>query len=163
MSYSLQPEVPGLPFAVDTRTLSGTPVGPNTHEMTYRATDADGDTASLSFTIEIRDPLVFWTDFESGKIQRANLDGSKIEDAYVTEEFSEPHGIAIDTTGNKMYWTEHNTRKIQRANLDGSEAEILLTTDAAPRAITLNIDGGKLYLSTGHILSANLDGSDWRC
>ena len=53
LMYSLSPEVPGLTFDPDTRTLSGEPSEVAIFEMTYEVTDADGDTAILIFTIEI--------------------------------------------------------------------------------------------------------------
>ena len=59
------------------------------------------------------------------KIQRANLDGSHIEDL-VTQGLEGPTGIALDVVGGKMYWTDSGTEKIQRANLDGSHIEDLV-------------------------------------
>ena len=159
LTYSLNPAVSGLQFAADTRTLSGTPAASDMYEMTYSVADADGDTASLSFTIAVRHPMVFWTDFDSGKIQRANLDGTDVQDVLTTDASAEPHGIAIDVTGNKIYWTEHNTRKIRRANLDGSGAEDLMTTDSSPRAIAIDLAGGKMYVSAGDLVRGNLDGT----
>ena len=71
---------------------------------------------------------IFWTDFGADKIQRANLDGSNIEDL-VTQGLSVPTGIALDVVGGKMYWTDlaNYTDKIQRANLDGSDVQDLVT------------------------------------
>ena len=53
--YSLSPEVPGLSFDAATRRLAGTPTAAASYAMTYTVTDADGDTDSLRFTIEVRD------------------------------------------------------------------------------------------------------------
>ena len=53
LAYSLAPNIPGMAFDVGTRTLSGTPAAPNSHRMLYVATDADGDTASLTFMISV--------------------------------------------------------------------------------------------------------------
>ena len=69
---------------------------------------------------------MYWTDSGTDKIQRANLDGSNIEDL-VTQGLSYPAGIALDVEGGKMYWTDSGTDKIQRANLDGSNIEDLVT------------------------------------
>ena len=55
LSYSLSPSVPGLSFDAATRQLTGTPTAAGTHAMTYRVTDTDGDTDSLSFTITVED------------------------------------------------------------------------------------------------------------
>ena len=70
-------------------------------------------------------PPIYWTDWGVDKIQRANLDGSNVEDL-VTTGLRVPWGIALDIAGGKMYWTDFN--KIQRANLDGSNVEDLVTS-----------------------------------
>ena len=55
LTYSLTPNLPnGLVFTAATRTLSGNPsaaIGQTTY--TYKATDADGDEATLQFTITV--------------------------------------------------------------------------------------------------------------
>lgn len=56
LTYSLTPSVPGLTFNSDTRSLSGTPTVANSYDMTYQASDADGDTDSLSFVIAVAEP-----------------------------------------------------------------------------------------------------------
>ncbi len=69
---------------------------------------------------------MYWTDRRTDKIQRANLDGSHVEDL-VTGGLDKPNGLALDVSGGKMYWTDAGANKIQRANLDGSNVEDLLT------------------------------------
>ena len=108
---------------------------------------------------------LYWTDWGTDKIQRANLDGSSAEDL-VTSGLDGPTGLALDMTGGKMYWTDAGTNKIQRANLDGSSAEDLYTTSASleiPYGIALDVAGGKMYWTVGgsanKIQRANLDGS----
>ena len=49
LTYSLQPEVPGLTFVASTRVLSGTPTAAGSYSMTYTATDTADGTASLRF------------------------------------------------------------------------------------------------------------------
>ena len=61
VSYTLTPEVPGLSFDAATRRLSGTPTQAGTWRMTYRAGDADAnsadvDTAVKTFTITVEAP-----------------------------------------------------------------------------------------------------------
>ena len=41
---------------------------------------------------------MYWTDFGTGKIQRANLDGSQVEDL-ITTGLRNPNGIALDLSG----------------------------------------------------------------
>ena len=58
LSYTLEPTVPGLTFEAGTRRLTGTPTSTGSHRMTYRAVDADGNTAAsdaavVTFTITI--------------------------------------------------------------------------------------------------------------
>ena len=78
---------------------------------------------------------MYWTDSGTEKIQRANLDGSNIEDIVTGVEA--PRGIALDVAGGKMYWT--TSSKIQRANLDGSNVENLVTRLRDPGGIALNL------------------------
>ena len=84
-----------------------------------------------------------------GKIQRANLDGSNIEDL-VTQVVTGPVRIALDVEGGKMYWTEVSIYwggdRILRANLDGSDVQDLVTQGLrTPRGIALDVVGGKMY------------------
>ena len=108
---------------------------------------------------------IFWTDRSTDKIQRANLDGSDVQDL-VTQGLERPSGIALDLEGGKMYWTDHSTEKIQRANLDGSDVQDLVIRTQGlsdPRGIALDVEGGKMYWTdygTDKIQRANLDGSD---
>ena len=79
--------------------------------------------------------------FGTEKIQRANLDGSNVEDL-VTQGLSSPRGIALDVEGGKMYWTDSGTDKIQRANLDGSNIEDLVTQGlSSPRRHSVRCGG----------------------
>ena len=108
---------------------------------------------------------IFWTDFGMGKIQRANLDGSDVQDL-ITRGFDIPVRIALDVAGGKMYWTNTVRAKIRRANLDGSNVEDLVTrTQGLVRlsGIALDVAGGKMYwidIGTAKIQRANLDGSN---
>ena len=102
----------------------------------------------------------------TAKIQRANLDGSNVQDLVTAESpaWSSPSGIALDVGGGKMYWTDGNTDTIQRANLDGSNVEVIVTQGLrGPSGIALDVGGGKMYWTdsgTAKIQRANLDGSN---
>ena len=84
---------------------------------------------------------MYWTDYGFNKIQRANLDGSNVEDLIATGQgMGSPYDIALDGAHGKMYWTDGGTDKIQRANLDGSNREDLVTTGLSnPFGIALGI------------------------
>ncbi len=110
---------------------------------------------------------MYWTDEAGRKIQRANLDGSNIEDLVTANNgLSNPEAIALDVAGGKMYWTDTaqggDTGKIQRANLDGSNVEDLVTELTFPESIALDVARGKMYWAAegvAKIQRANLDGS----
>ena len=111
---------------------------------------------------------MYWPDVSTGKIQRANLDGSNVED--IVTGLNAPVGVALDVPGGKIYWpVGTSSGKIQRANLDGSNVEDLVTGLDGPFGITLDVVGGKMYwpvpassakLQSGKIQRANLDGSN---
>ena len=82
---------------------------------------------------------MYWTDEGTAKIQRAQLDGSEVEELVATG-LEGPFGIALDVAGGHMYWTDFETDKIQRAQLDGSEVEDLVTTGLeGPAGIALDL------------------------
>ena len=116
--------------------------------------------------IPIRDAgagKMYWTDRVRAKIQRANLDGSRVQDL-VTPGVDNPATLALDLGAGKMYWTDWWTQKIQRANLDGSfGVEDLVTSGLSnPAALALDLGAGKMYWTdtwTDKIQRANLDGS----
>jgi len=105
---------------------------------------------------------IYWTDGGTNKIQRADLDGSNVEDL-VTSGLSGPRGIDVDLFNGKMYWTDNGADNIRRANLDGSNIEDLITTGLRdPVGIALDLLNGKMYWTDSRndkIQRANLDGS----
>ena len=163
LTYTLTPIPQGLSFDPATRTVSGMPVAVGSYDLTYSATDEDGDTASLAFAVVVMHSKVYWTDFDNGTVMSANLDGTG-----VTEILSlatvEPHGIALDVPSGKVYWVEYITGMIRRANLDGSEVEEILDQPQNLRSFDLDLAGGKMYWSSddgSNIYRANLDGNEF--
>ena len=115
--------------------------------------------------IAIGQPVkIYWIDVDRGKIQRANLDGSGVED--LVEGLDFPFDLALDVAAGKMYWTDFHTNKIQRANLDGSGVEDLVEGLNFPGDIALDVAAGKMYWTdfgitgTAKTKRANLDGSE---
>ena len=99
------------------------------------------------------------------KIQRANLDGSNIQD--IVTGLDLPGTIAVDGQGGKIYWSERIMDKIQRANLDGSNIQDIYTFPPdTSTSISLDVQGGKIYWTDwtwterSNIKRANLDGSN---
>ena len=106
-------------------------------------------------------PWLYWTDARTGRIQRAELDGSDIRT--LVSGLGQPRDLALDRDGGRMYWTDSGSDKIRRANLDGSRVEDLVTEGLKePFGIALDVAGGKMYWTdygTDKIQRANLDGS----
>ena len=105
---------------------------------------------------------LYWTDWGTDKIQRADLDGSNVEDLISGAGLNGPDGLSLDLAGGKLYWADSGTNKIQRANLDGSGIEDLATDQNLPFGLALDVSGGKMYWTNrypGQIQRANLDGS----
>ena len=111
---------------------------------------------------------MYWTIAKAGAsaIQRANLDGSQVEDL-VTTGLSLPGGIAVDLAGGKMYWTDWGLDAIYRADLDGSNVEPLITGSTPAHGVSLwtqqaakCLDDRFYWRVDGEIQCANLDGSN---
>ena len=104
----------------------------------------------LGLTLDVAGGKIYWTNssFHPGpwpgldKIQRANLDGTNVEDL-VTTGLVAASGIDLDLSDGKMYWTDIVTNKIQRANLDGSSVEDVIVSSANalinPNSLALGI------------------------
>jgi hypothetical protein len=118
----------------------------------------------LTTMARARSDFIYWNEFDGGRIQRANLDGSG-KQTLITRE-NGPAGPALDVNGGKMYWCDFYAGTIVRANLDGSgQPEVLVRGLNTPAAPVLDLAGGKMYWTygfygTGGIQRANLDGSD---
>ena len=132
-TYSVNPSDPSLPPGIG----QAAPKEPSVGE-----TSVDQDTAFSH---------IYWRDSGTGKIQRANLDGSNIEDLVAIEGSSVygPYGLALDMNGGKIYWTTndftYDRDKIQRANLDGSNIETVFIIESEISDLALDINEGKLY------------------
>ena len=142
----------------------------NRYQATVRVSDGQGGSVTIDVTINLTDvsepqamPELYWTDWGTHKIQRADLDGSNMEDV-VTSGLNTPVGLAVDVSAGKMYWTDMRTQKIQRSDLDGSNVEDLITSGLhTPVWLALDVSGGKMYWTdwgTDRIRRADLDGSN---
>jgi len=114
-----------------------------------------GDPRSLA--LDLTAEKMYWTDVLTDKIQRANFDGSGVEDLVTGQVF--PQGIALDVSDNRMYW--HNGAYIWRARLDGTNVQSLIRTDSAI-GIALDLEDKKIYWTNAQddkIQRADLDGT----
>ena len=80
---------------------------------------------------------MYWADNGRNKIQRANLNGTNVENL-VTTDVRGAEEIALDVAGGKMYWTEDVADRIRRTNLDGTNVETPVTAGLqSPEGIAL--------------------------
>eukprot|EP00931_Biecheleriopsis_adriatica_P049984 TRINITY_DN28924_c0_g2_i1.p1 TRINITY_DN28924_c0_g2~~TRINITY_DN28924_c0_g2_i1.p1 ORF type:complete len:309 (-),score=31.08 TRINITY_DN28924_c0_g2_i1:18-944(-) len=101
---------------------------------------------------------IYWADRDSRKIQRANLDGSDVED--IVEADFGVKSVAVDN--DTIFWPVPSEQKIQSANLDGSSVGDVLTNTGAVSGIQLV--SGRLYWfgDQKRIVSAAVNGEDVR-
>ena len=122
---------------------------------------------ATNLAVDINSGKLYWAEKMSertGKIQRANLNGSNIE--LVKELTSSPLDLALDTTDGKLYLM-NSWGKIQRLNLDGSDFKPnLITGLQTPNHLALDVQQRKIYWTeqmedgTSKIKRSNLDGTD---
>ncbi|MGD9858225.1 MAG: pre-peptidase C-terminal domain-containing protein, partial [Planctomycetaceae bacterium] len=144
--------------------------------LTIQRASLDGSNAELLHTfpsgafprdiaVDHASGKMYWGDLASTarKLQRANLDGSQVEDLVTGTGVN---GVALDPSAGKVYWADGTVdRAIKRSNLDGSNVEVLWSGGASstPTALDLDLVGGKLYWSdtTADVIRrSNLDGTD---
>ena len=123
--------------------------------------DADVNAVYKPPTGSLTDVYMYWASWWGESIQRANLDGTNVQD--LVTGLTHPRDVALDIARRKMYWVDAGAHKVQRANLDGSNVEDLVNTQGAPFGIAVDTISGKLYWSIwgpGRIRRANLDGTN---
>lgn len=110
--------------------------------------------------IDSEDGKVYWSDSGTNRIQRANLDGSGLENI-ITTGLSMPTAMAIDTSFSMIYWTDYLDGSVRRALMNGSSVEDILTNLEGPKGLTLDIARGFVYFGDSNrgLFRVNLDGT----
>ena len=134
-TYTLTSLPAGLAFDSASRILSGTPTSAGTFNLTYTATNEDGDTDSLSFSIEVITPNVPPT-------ADAGADQTVAEGASVTLNGSgdDPDG---DNDALTYAWTQVGTPTVTLSGEDTAAPTFtapadLLTTTSLEFSLTVN-------------------------
>lgn len=118
---------------------------------------ATGLMLPASINLDVPHGKLYWCDGGTGKVQRANLDGTAVED--LITGLDQPFAMAIDLDAAKIYIGLVSAGRVQRANLDGSNRENVLS-DVGTSILVLDPADGKLYWPRGaSIERANFDGS----
>lgn len=118
----------------------------------------------VGIALDLLEGKVYWSDPGTRKLQRANLNGTDIEDLVLFEPGPLPTEIALDLVAGKMYWMERSADRIMRADLAGSNVEevLVIAVDVTyPWGIAVDESAGKLYWSDDYrVMRADLDGSN---
>ena len=111
-------------------------------------------------------PHVYWANARSNTIGEANVDGTDVNEDFITATSvapfgTEPLGVAVD--GKHVYFT-NAAGTIGEANLDGTDVnQSLITTPERDTPFGVAVDGQHIYWAdetAGTIGEANLDGTD---
>jgi len=104
--------------------------------------------------------FVYWTNFNSSAIGRADLDGTGVNQDFTNGSSTGAVSVAVDAA--HVYWANAVTNAIGRANLDGSEPrQVFIGGASEPEAVA--VDGAHIYWANFKAKSigrANLDGSN---
>ena len=122
--------------------------GANVEDLLTRTERAE----PTAIDLDVSAGKMYWRVGRTGKIQRANLDGTKIKDIVSGVGYGD---IALDVSGGKIYWATHSA--IRRADLDGANVEDVATglTDLSGIAVTTSTGGNEF--STTPETSATTD------
>ena len=117
--------------------------GTNMETVLHRSTDLTrGWSTDLTRGIggiAIADGKIYWTEQQvwyrvSGKIHRANLNGTNVET--LATPFGNPTGIAVDTLNGKVYWA-NSFGGLQRLDINGGDIEDVVYGIVAPGSFVL--------------------------
>lgn len=168
------------PSGIYWSSIGGPPEAPTAYSRIWRC-DLDGANPQIivdglangawPVVVDATTWKVYWGNVNSDSIQRANLDGSDVQDV-VSGNFpfiGNPAGIALDSTNQLLYWTDFHAKKIARTNLVTNVTTTLIDEGFyTPQGIDLDLAGGRMYWvdagiskdvpNSGRVRHANLDG-----
>jgi len=88
---------------------------------------------------------MFWADFDAGRIEAANLDGSLPLTFPSNLSGQGPWGVAVDTVGQRVYWSDYVGGAIQSANYDGTGVSNVYSGLSNPTYLAIDPVARKLY------------------
>jgi hypothetical protein len=103
------------------------------------------------------DAYVYWGNISTNTIGRANLDGTGVNQSFITG-LRGVRGVAVNST--HIFWANNDFNSIGRANLDGTGANnSFIFTAGAPNGVALSAAHVHWSTSAGNVGRANLDGT----
>ncbi len=113
---------------------------------------------TLVLTLPSRaEALVYWVNNDDGTIGRANLDGSGVDQSFITVPVAASPSNSLAVDDHHIYWAGDF---IGRANLDGSGVDPDFIPLPPGGGDSLALGGGRIYWSSDDWIGrANLDGT----
>lgn len=113
----------------------------------------------VGLAIDTLNDKIYWSDFGTDNIERANLNGSSRET--VISGLTSVLGIALDLENNKIYWAGGNDQVILRADIDGSNIDTLVKGLDHPIGIALDVANNKIYWTDNSVIqTSDLNGQN---
>lgn len=128
--------------------------------------------------LDLHEGKVYWTSegysFEEipAKIQRANLDGSNLEEVYTNEDYSSFKGLFLDTSNDEMYVTTSYRNSVLKMDMEGTMVSEIYNEQnsglVSPRKMVYNKDTDELIWTRAgdisydvpyHVVKTAADGS----
>ncbi|HYD49171.1 MAG TPA: hypothetical protein VEB21_12520 [Terriglobales bacterium] len=116
--------------------------------------------------LDLTNGKIYWADEGQPKIQRANLDGSNVEDILDADDLGDPRGMFV--LGTRLFWADRERGTISSSDLDGRNVTVLIDrTDGilSPNAMDVDVSAARMYWTDATlavIRSADLNGNDIR-
>lgn len=116
-----------------------------------------------AIAVDTQKNKLYWIDDFHDKFQRANLDGSRVEDIHKMRGIFR-YNIELDLKRSKLYWL--SGRSIKRMDFDGNQIEdVILRWNIPILSFGLDVNAKHIYWtssSRGIIHRSNFDGDDIR-
>jgi low density lipoprotein receptor-related protein 5/6 len=111
----------------------------------------------LGIDLNLDAGLMYWVDSGTGKLRRAQLDGTSVQD--VLTGLNSPRDLALDLEHGRVFWNLGNGN-MWRANLDGTNSERIDFGFTSDGFLTLDrLDRKLYYMDYRGIVRADLDGT----
>jgi hypothetical protein len=114
-------------------------------------------TGAVPRALAVDGSYIYWSNVETGAIERANLDGSNVVPSFIAGASAD--SIAVDAA--HLYWSNGPAGRIGRANIDGSAPNPAFIASASG-PVGIAVDAGHVYWAnrgTNSIGRADLSGA----